>query len=171
MSVFVCLFSSRRALTSRAAACRRHAVCCSWALCSGHCRAADMLSPTSRCRAGQLSIDDALVVRSPSEDAAVTSSSKTTIHGDRRRRSCSTHTPTATVFAQPPTRGEPCGFVSGLELAIRYSIPYLEGSHDPDMMSEVVPRFEPFERCCMVILFVGGRGKTTPHPKSPPLLR
>ena len=75
-------------------------------------------------------------------------------------------------MAQPPTsRGEPCGFVSGLELAIRYSIPYLEGSHDPDMMSEVVPRFEPFERCCMVILFVGGRGKTTPHPKSPPLLR
>ena len=25
-------------------------------------------------------------------------------------------------MAQPPTRGEPCGFVSGLELAIRYSI-------------------------------------------------
>jgi hypothetical protein len=74
-------------------------------------------------------------------------------------------------MAQPPTRGEPCGFVSGLELAIRYSIPYLEGSHDPDMMSEVVPRFEPFERCCMVILFVGGRGMTTPHPTSPPLLR
>ena len=42
--------------------------------------------------------------------------------------------------------------------AIRYSILYLEGSHDPDMMSDVVPRFEPFERCCMAILFVGGRG-------------
>ena len=37
-------------------------------------------------------------------------------------------------------------------LAIRYSIPYLEGSNDPDMMSEVVPRFELFERCCMVKL-------------------
>jgi len=59
------------------------------------------------------------------------------------------------VPIQPPTRGEPCGFVCGLELAIRYSVPYLEGSHDPDMMSEVVPRFQPFERCCMVILFCG----------------
>ena len=39
-------------------------------------------------------------------------------------------------------------------LAIRYSIPYLEGSHDPDMMPEVVPRIEPFECCCMAILFV-----------------
>jgi hypothetical protein len=38
--------------------------------------------------------------------------------------------------------------------AIRYSIPYLEGSHNPDMMSEVVPRFETFERCCMAIPFV-----------------
>ena len=54
--------------------------------------------------------------------------------------------------------------------AIRHSILYLEGSHDPDMMSEVVPRFEPFERCCMAILFVGGRGKTTLHPTSPPPL-
>ena len=33
-----------------------------------------------------------------------------------------------------------------------------------------VARFKPFERCCMVILFVGGRGKTTLHPTSPPLL-
>jgi hypothetical protein len=45
--------------------------------------------------------------------------------------------------------------------AIRHSILYLEGSHNPDMMSEVVPRFESFERCCTAILFVGGRGKTT----------
>ncbi len=74
-------------------------------------------------------------------------------------------------FATSWGDGLVCGFVSGLELAIRYSIPYLEGSHDPNMMSEVVPRFEPFERCCMAILFVGGRGKTTPHPTSPPLLR
>ena len=42
--------------------------------------------------------------------------------------------------------------------AIRYSIPYLEGSHDPDMMPEVVPRFEPFERCCMAILFTKSSG-------------
>jgi len=42
--------------------------------------------------------------------------------------------------------------------AIRHSILYLEGSHNPDMMSEVVLRIEPFERCCMVILFVGGQG-------------
>ena len=54
--------------------------------------------------------------------------------------------------------------------AIRQSILYLEGSQDPNMMSEVVPRFEPFERCCMGILFVGGRGKTTPHTTSPPPL-
>ena len=47
---------------------------------------------------------------------------------------------------------------------IQYSIPYLEGSHDLHMMSEVIPRFEPLERCCMAILFVGGRGKTAPHP-------
>ena len=33
-----------------------------------------------------------------------------------------------------------------------------EGSHDPDMMSEVVARFKPFEHCCMAKLFVGGRG-------------
>ena len=51
--------------------------------------------------------------------------------------------------------------------AIRYSINYLEGSHNPDMMSEVVPRFEPFEHCCMAILFVGGRGKMMPHPTIP----
>ena len=48
--------------------------------------------------------------------------------------------------------------------AIQHIILYLEGSHDPDMMSEVVPRFEPFECCCMAILFVGGRGKMTLHP-------
>ena len=48
--------------------------------------------------------------------------------------------------------------------AIQHSILYLEGSHDPDMMSEVVPRFEQFERCCMAILFVGGQGKTPLHP-------
>jgi len=42
--------------------------------------------------------------------------------------------------------------------AIRHSILYLEGSHDPDTMSEVVLRIEPFECCCMVMLFVGGRG-------------
>ncbi len=34
-------------------------------------------------------------------------------------------------------------------------------------LHQVVPRFEPFERCCMAILFVGGRGKTMPHPTSP----
>jgi len=39
--------------------------------------------------------------------------------------------------------------------AKRHSILYLEGSHDPDMMSEVIIRIE---RCCMVILFAGGRG-------------
>jgi hypothetical protein len=45
-----------------------------------------------------------------------------------------------------------------LRLAIRHSIHYLEGSHDPDMMSEVIARFKPFEHCCMAKLFVGGRG-------------
>jgi hypothetical protein len=56
---------------------------------------------------------------------------------------------------------EPCGFLGGVSIpAIGYSIPYLEGSHNPDMMPEVSPWFKPFERCCMVILFVGGRGKT-----------
>jgi len=48
--------------------------------------------------------------------------------------------------------------------------PLLGGIYDPDMMSEVVPRFEPFEHCCMAILFVGGQGKTTLHPTSPPPL-
>jgi len=42
--------------------------------------------------------------------------------------------------------------------------------YDTASSAEVVPRFEPFERCCMAILFVGGRWKTTPHPTSPPSL-
>ena len=37
----------------------------------------------------------------------------------------------------------------------QYNTASSEGSHDPDMMTEVVPRFEPFERCCMAILFCG----------------
>jgi hypothetical protein len=55
-------------------------------------------------------------------------------------------------------------------LAIQYSIPYLEGSHNPNIMPELIPWLEPFERCCMAILFVGGQGKTTPNPTIPFLL-
>ena len=64
-------------------------------------------------------------------------------------------------MAQPPTRGEPCDFVSGLKLAIQYSI--LWGvSWPPDMMTEIVLRFKPFEHCCMAILFVGSKGRRCP---------
>ena len=60
-----------------------------------------------------------------------------------------------------------------LILAIQHIILYLEGSQDPDMMSEAIPRFEPFECCCMAILFCGRPREDDAPPvgtSPPPLL-
>ena len=69
-----------------------------------------------------------------------------------------------------PTRGELCGFLNGFDSGHSTKHPLLGGVYDPDIMSDVGAQFEPFERCCMAILFVGGQGKTMLHPTSPPLL-
>ena len=53
---------------------------------------------------------------------------------------------------------------SSVVLNWQYDTASSEGSHDPDMMTEVVPWFEPFERCCMAILFVGGQEKDDTPP-------
>ncbi len=82
------------------------------------------------------------------------------------KTSCST----ATVFTWLSLPQGVNHVTSSVVSGWQYDTASSEGSHDPDMMTEVLPRFEPFERCCMAILFVGGRGKTTPHPTSPPLL-